>query len=442
MNIIVLHMGDHTMWDATDRRTLLKLAGVVGAGSMAGCTSNSESSSEGSSERPFELLHPWTGGSAAEAIDEVIAGFKEEHPDMPTDFNPVGATGSVQLFSLVNQRLSNGNPPGSWQGFPGDFLNQYASDDETLLGDISDSVWTENNMEESFLQETKELSKLNGNYVCVPIETNRLNNLYFNLDVIEDAGVDPRSLETPSDLIPLFEAVEAETDAAGMAQSMTNANTQLSLWEVTHLGIHGHEAYNAFLSGNGDVSRIEESLEVVAQMSDFFNDDAATIAPQEANQKIIDGNAGFYQQGTWMAGGYNTADLEYQTDWDWVPFPGTGDDFVVQYAAFIYPDDNPTPEKTKKFLRYSGTKEAQVTFNSIKGGIPCRTDTSSEEFGPFLTKIITDFSEVQNRPPSIAHGLALPQPETIAIRGVLSDNFMGPYNISDTAQGLLDAVSS
>jgi hypothetical protein len=48
-----------------------------------------------------------------------------------------------------------------------------------LLGDISDDIWSENNMEEAFVEEARELAQVDRNYVCVPIETNGLNNLFF-----------------------------------------------------------------------------------------------------------------------------------------------------------------------------------------------------------------------------------------------------------------------
>lgn len=424
----------------TDRRTYLKVlaaAGTVGSGSVAGCLGIGSDESG-----PLEVLQPWTGGGGKKAINAVIDGFEAKYPEMETDFNAVGATANVQLNSLVNQRLSNQNPPSSFNAWPGAHLRPFVSGDNNVLGDITESVWSHNNMKEAFLQEAQELSKFDGQYVCVPIGSHRLNNLFYNVSVVEEASVDPESIETPADLVPALEAVSEQTDAAGMSQSMTNANTMLQLWAATHLGTHGYDAYMELVGGNGDTDRVTESLEITKKYAQQFNEDAATVAPPQANQKIMNGDAAFLHQGNWMAGGYKANDLKYEEDWGWIAFPGTSNMYTLHFDAFVQPASNPSPEKAAKWHRYLGSKEAQVTFNKHKGSIPARTDVSTEEFGPFLTETMEDFANVEHKPPTLAHGLAVPPETLVNLRKVINNNFMGPYDVAPTAQGIIDTIGA
>lgn len=430
-------------------------AGLMGTGAFAGCLGDGGSSGEentgetgggestGTAEfndQSLEVIHPWTGGGGQEAINAVIEGFESQYPDIDTDFRGVGATANVQLNQLINQRLANRNPPGSFNAWPGAHLRPFVESDQDVLGDITESVWQHENFEEAFIDEAKELSQFDGRYVTVPIGSHRLNNLFYNIEVVESAGVSPSDVETPEDLVPLLQTIEEETDAVGMAQSMVNANTQLQLWAAVHLGMHGYQAYMDMTSGDGDIGRVRESLDVTKQYAEFFNQDASSLSPPEANELIMNGSAGVYHQGNWMAGSYQAADLTYEEDWGWIPFPGTENMYTLHMDAFVHPANNPAPAKAVRWHRYVGSKEAQINFNKNKGAIPVRTDVSKDEFGPFLTRTMEDFQSVEHRPPTLAHGLAVPPTTLSNLQEVFSNNFMGPYNVDDTAQAIIDTI--
>ncbi|WP_136689195.1 ABC transporter substrate-binding protein [Halorhabdus amylolytica] len=446
--------------DSVSRRTVIGTAAGLATVGLAGCgsgdtteapadTEGGDTGDNGSTEATeetqynstaLEVLHAWTGGGGQNAINAVAEGFKERYPDIETNFRAVGATANVQLNQLINQRLANRNPPGSFNAWPGAHLTQFIEADTQILGDITESVWAHDDMESAFIDEAKELSRFDGRYVTVPIGSHRLNNLFYNMDVIESAGVNPEDVESPADLIPLMETVEAETDAVGMAQSMANSNTQLQLWGAIHLGMHGYQSYMDVMNGEGDLEEVRESVDMHRQYAQFFNEDSATVNPPEANQKIMNGDAGFYHQGNWMAGGYNANDLTYEEDWGWIAFPGTSNMYTLHMDAFVSPADNPSPEKSIRWHRYVGSKEAQVNFNKHKGSIPLRSDVSMEEFGPFLTETMEDFQNVEYRPPTVAHGLAVSPGTLVDLREVFSSNFMGPYNVDETSQGIIDTI--
>lgn len=429
-------MANQNLDDPVSRRSILAAGSTAITFSIAGCMDTDA----GGEDEAMEVLHGWTGGDGEEAIAALTSGFEEAHPDIDTEFKPVGAEANIQLNDQVVQRLSNQDPPSSWAAWPGKHLEQFT--DDGLLGDITESVWQEEGLEDAFLEEAQELSKFDGQYVCVPVGSHRLNNLFYNVEVVEKAGVDPSGITDPAALVDALEAVDAETDAAGMSQALTTSNTMLSLWAQTMLGSEGYQPYMDVMNGEGDVGAVKNSLEYVEKFAQYFNEDADSVNPPESNQRIMNGEAAFLQQGNWMAGGYRANDLTYEEDWGWIPFPGTEDMYTLHFDAFVYPKDGPAPEATQTWLAYCGSVEAQVEFNKRKGSIPPRTDAPDDEFGPFLQQTMEDFASVEHKPPTVAHGLAVRSGVLSDLRGVFSNNFMGPFDVEATAEGIIDAIEA
>jgi glucose/mannose transport system substrate-binding protein len=54
--------------------------------------------------------------------------------------------------------------------------------------------------------------------------------------------------------------------------------------------------------------------------------------------------------------------------------------------------------------------------------------------------VAEDFAEVDNRPPSLQHGLAVTSNKMSALNDAISNHFTGPYDSEAAAQGFIDAV--
>jgi glucose/mannose transport system substrate-binding protein len=414
------------------RRTYLRstAAGVAGLAALAG--------SGAAQGQPVEILHGWTGGDGKAAVESLAEGFQSEHPDVPSDFRPIGGGGNENLNAVVAKRLANRNPPGAFANWPGKNLVKY----EGALGDIEQSVWEQAGLKDAHVEEAVEACRFQDGMSAVPIGSHRLNCLFYNVGVVEDAGVDPSSLESPSDLIDAMDQVSQNTDAVPMAQAMKGAWTPLQLWAVVLLGQEGFQPYMNFVNGEGSEGPVRRAFETTKEiLTNYINDDAASIGFTTANQKIMNGEAAFIHQGNWVAGAYKNNDLTYDEDWGFEPFPGTQGMYTLHMDAFLYPSRNPTPEGAQTFLRYAGSKDAHVRFNSLKGSIPTRTDVATEEFGPYLSETMTDFAEADQKPPTLAHGLAV-EPETLtALKDVITNNFTGPYDVDAATQAMLETVS-
>ncbi|WP_137284500.1 ABC transporter substrate-binding protein [Halorussus salinisoli] len=418
------------------RRTLLRAAGAVGlAGSIAGYAGDASAARQ---EGELELVHWWTAGGEQEALQALIEGFQEQNPDIEVVNNPAPGGAGSALDTVIKNRILNQDPPSTFQIWPGQSLNEFIEGD--VLRDIGDSVWTDE-MREAYLDDVQELARPQGNFVSVPLNIHRLNNLFFNTQVLEDAGVDLSNVDSPSALLEAMETVDSETDAVPMAQQTQSPWSTLQLWEDVLVGEAGVDVYRDVLDGNvGDhEDAVRSSLDLVTQYKDLFNQDAGSITWDQANAKVIQGDAAMIHQGDWAAGQYKaTEDFEFESDWDAVPFPGTTGIYHIVSDSFTFPKPNPSPDATTKWLQWVGSVEGQETFNPIKGSIPPRTDVPTDDFGPFLTRQFEDFSGSDSQPPTIAHGTGVVPEVKSNIDGVFA-SFIENWNVDRAFNGLSNA---
>lgn len=418
------------------RRNVLKGAGAASVLALSGCLSEEES--DGDWENEFELMHGWNAGDGSDALDALITAFEEEYPDMETDIRGIGSDGNQTLNDQIATRLQQAEPPGSFAGWPGKNLEQYG----TSLGDIEESVWDEGDLKDAHMDEVVEACQHNDGFSAVPIGSHRMNDLFYSVEVLENAGVDPDGIDSFDAFVDALDAIDTETDATPYVNPLAEWTT-LQFWAVAMQGTQGYEAYMDFIEGNGDVDAVQaafEEIEVV--LDEYINDDAPEIGMTEANDRIMADEAGFIHQGNWVAGAYTNNDLEYGEDWDRIPFPGTEDMYGFHLDSFVYPGgrlDNPSPEESQAFLRFVGTETAHVEFNKYKGSIPTR-ETDTSEFNEYLTETIEEFQEAELRPPTIAHGLAVTQDIQTDLEGALNQHFLDPFDAEAVAQRFVEIV--
>jgi glucose/mannose transport system substrate-binding protein len=448
--------------DGVSRRRYLALASAIGAAGVAGCAGGGGGDGEATdtptdtpsgdggdgeatdtptpepSGEPLEIVHWWTAGGEQEAINALLDGFQEAYPEASVNPNPAPGGAGSALDTVIKNRVLNQNPPSTFQIWPGKSLTPYLEGD--ILNDIGESVWT-SEVRDAYLDGVEALAKPDGTYVAVPLNIHRLNNLFYNTSVMESAGVDPSSITDPQSLLDAMETISNETDAAPMAQQTQSAWSTIQLWEDVFVGLHGVDTYMDVLDGNVEAneSAVKEALDIVTQYREYFNQDAGSISWDQANSKVINGDAAMIHQGDWAAGQYKaTSDYEFGNQWDYVPFPGTGGVYHIVSDSFVNPANNPSPDTTRKFLQYCASVEGQEIFNPIKGSIPPRTDVPTDEFGPFLTSQIEDFGNSDRQPPTIAHGTGVTPEVKSNVEGVFA-GFLEQWNVDSAYNGLVGA---
>jgi glucose/mannose transport system substrate-binding protein len=385
-------------------------------------------------DNPMEALHGWTGGDGAKAISTLVSMFEEQHPDVPHDIKPIGGDANENLNATVARRLANRNPPDSFASWPGKTMEQY----EGRLRNIT-HVWEENNYTETMHPKSLSENKLGGEFRAIPIGSHRLNNLFYNISVLEEAGVDPENLTSYDNFIAALDKVQNNTDHIPMTMTTRGSWAPLQYFVEFMLGTEGQEPYEAWLDGNGDREALVRALQKTKNViENYSNEDKSSISFPEANDKLINGNAAFFTMGNWAYGMYrNAEDFEYEEDWGWVAFPGTADMYVWHLDSFLFPSGSNAPMKADIFAEFLGTKDVQVEFNNLKGSIPLRTDVDGNRLTDFLKLNVEDLNNLEKFPPTLAHGLAGTAEELSACKDAIASNFMGPYDPEATADGLM-----
>lgn len=415
-----------------ERRTYLGgIAAGVTAG-LAGCASDSDG-------RGFEMLHGWTSGDGEEAITTLTEAFEEEHPDIEANFDAIGGDGNVELNTVIMRRLTNEDPMSSFANWPGNNLQRY----EGVLMDLEEDVWEAEGYKETMQERAVELCTYNDKMPAVPLGSHRLNNLFYNTAAFDEAGIDPEDLDSMSALLEAFETIDEETDYVPFAHGMRSAFLGLQTWVQILSSQSGVDAYMDFIEGDGDRDAIIDALETLQEIQEnYITADASSIGYTEAAQKLISDEAACIHGGNWQYGMYRADDdFNYGEEWDWIPFPGTEGLYFYHLDAFVTPTDNPSPEETVEWQKFVGTRDAQVSFNNLKGSVPLRTNIDSDELTDFLAMTYEDLLDSEEYPPTLAHGLAVEPQQQNDCEGAIGDYFMDPYDAEAAADDLLEAVS-
>ncbi|WP_254767978.1 ABC transporter substrate-binding protein [Salinilacihabitans rarus] len=415
------------------RRRYVKATGVTGAVSLAGLSGYLGDVRR--QDGTLEIVHWWTAGGEEDALNALLEGFQEQYPDVEIDNNPAPGGAGSALDAAIRSRIVDQTPPSTFQIWPGESLRPYT--DADVLASVED-LWDEE-MREAYLASVMDVASPEDALVSVPLNIHRLNNLFYNVGIVEDVGVDPEGIEDPADLLEVLAAAD-DAGYTGMAHQTSTEWSTVQLWETVLIGQHGVETFEQYVAGETDglEEQVRESLELVVEYGDYFSPDAGAIAWDEGNAQVIDGEAAFIHQGDWAAGQYGEADFEYESGWDYVPFPGTEGVYSMVIDSFVMPEPNPSPEATAAFLSYCGTIDAQERFNPIKGSIPPRTDVSTDGFPPFLQNQIEAFQGSDEQPTTIAHGTAV-RPEVKSEIEETFARFLETEDVDETTQRLLDA---
>lgn len=418
-----------------ERRRLLRAGGTMAAAGLTGCLGSE-------SEAPrLEVLHDWTGGSGEAAITALTDQFEAAHPDVDADFRPIAVTGDITYEAVVRNRLDQGDPPSSFAARAGAALGRY----EGYLGDAGDEVLQDGELATAHVDAVREHCRYDGRTVAVPVSVRRTNCLFYGVDVVDEAGVDPESLSTPSDLLDALERIAENTDATPMAHGMADPASTLQLIATVLLGQSGSDAYATFVDGEGGEEAIRSALETTERiLSKHAPSDADSFGQVGAADEVVRGSAAFLHQGDWAADALRSEGFEFETDWDFVPFPGTSGAYTLLIDAFVSPVDdageNPSPSPTATWLRHVGGREGQQRFNAVRGATPPRTDVPVDAFEPFATRTVEAFRDADRRPPSIAYGTAVDPDRVSGLKSVVTEHFSGPFDVASTARGMLDAV--
>jgi len=278
----------------------------------------------------------------------------------------------------------------------------------------------------------------------VPVNIHRANVLWFNPSVLKKAGIKGAPTtwgQFMSDLQKVKSKVPGVTPLA-----LGEQWTQKHLFETILIATLGPSGWNKLWTkgGNWNSAGVKTAINRFNDLlTKYTNTDAASLTWQDAGKLVIDGKAAFNVMGDWQDGyfsgttkGGNLAKKPGK-DYNWTAVPGTPGVYDWLSDSFTLPKGAPHKAAAIKWLKFLGSKQAQDTFNPVKGSIPARQDANPKLYGPYLKWALTQW-KTNKLVGSLTHGVVADNAWNTAIDTALG-LFVQTHDASAFQKALADA---
>ena len=389
-----------------------------------------------------EIFSWWVGGGEAAGLTAMTEVFKEKYPDIEFVNAAVAGGSGTNARAVLATRLQAGDPPDSWQAHAGqEIIGTYVAADQVAP---LDDFYAESGFADVLPETLIPLISQDGHPYSVPVNIHRSNVLWYNPNVLSEAGVEA----VPTNWDEFFAACDKIVAAGKICLALGPQWTAMHLLENVMIGALGAEKWNALWAPGADWSSadVKAALDAYAKALTYTNSDHAQLADwQPAVQLVTNGDAAFNVMGDW-ADGYleNPAPdglgLTAHTDFDWAPVPGTDGIFVFLSDSFVLPANAKNPDATNAWLTVAASKEGQEAFNPVKGSICARTDCDQSLFNEYLQSAGTDWSQ-DTVVGSLTHGVVANDAWKAKIDTALG-LFLADNNVDGFQAALVEACAS
>ena len=377
------------------------------------------------SPNEIEVLHWWTSGGEAKAMEELKKTMSDKGHKWK-DF-PVAGGGGSAAVTVLKSRVLSGNPPIAAQ-VKGPLIKEWAK--LKVLAKL-DEVVKRNQWNEKIPTTLQKILQHEGSYVAVPVNIHRNNWLWINKRVFDQAGLKPpgtwEEFEKAAEklkkrgIIPVAHGGQAWQD-----------NT---VFELIVLATGQGDFYRKALVELDEKSLGSQTMFKVFQRfrkyKTFVDRNYSGRDWNLATSMVIQGKAGMQFMGDWAKGEFLIAKQKPGEDFIAAPAPGTGSYFVFTTDSFIFFKQD-TPEKEKAIEDFAESvlsPSFQISFNLNKGSIPIDINTNMEKFDIYGKQSMQDFKK-HTALPSMAHGMAV----NMSVQGAIEDIVTNFFNSNDSAK--------
>lgn len=355
------------------RRALAGLAATMAlATGLAACGAPSSSPIDEDSNK-LELISWWTSGSEEQALNVLIDAFKTKYPDVDVENAPVVGGGGTNAQVVLAQRLLAGDPPDVWQTFPNGPVQAYVS--QRQLADVT-TVASESGLSTHIPQVILDGLTVDGKLYGVPTSSHRGNVLFFNLDVLQKAGVaKPGNGYKATDWIADLKKVK-DSGAVPLCLGAKDAFTTATLFENILLSVIGPEGWDQIAADRFDWRgpQVRVALGLFGEALDQADPAASGLSWDQATKKLGEGGCAFEVMNDSAYGELIKAGAIDGQTFGEVPFPGTESTYLAVVDTFVKARAAENGKNASEFLAVIADPTVQVNFSKIKGSVPVRTD--------------------------------------------------------------------
>ncbi|KZD03213.1 sugar ABC transporter substrate-binding protein [Thalassospira xiamenensis] len=398
------------------------------------------STSIASAQQSVEVLHWWTAGGEAKALQVL----KKDLEDQGVSWNdmPVAGGGGEQAMTVLRARVTSGNAPTAVQMLGFD-IKDWAG--EGVLGNLDDLASKEG-WEEVVPDALKEFSKYDGHWIAAPVNVHSTNWVWANKAIFDELG-----LKQPTNWDELIAALDKIKDAGYTAVAHGGQAWQdATIFDAVVMATGGPEFYQASMIDTDPDALGSDTMKTVfdrmAQLRTYVDDNFSGRDWNLATAMVINKEAGVQFMGDWAKGEFLNAGKVPDTDFMCFRFPGTQDAVTFnsdQFVMFQVGEDR--QDAQMKLASAVMSPSFQSAFNVVKGSVPARTDVPNDDFDACGKKGMAELAAANEKGTlfgSMAHGHSVPAGVKNAMYDVITAHFNGEYDSAAAVEELVNAVES
>jgi glucose/mannose transport system substrate-binding protein len=348
----------------------------------------------------LEVFSWWTGGGEAHGLQALIKIWNKNHKGTPFKNETVAGGAGTNAKAVLAQRLAAKKPPDSFQGHAGAELQDYIK-----AGQLEpiDFIYKKAKFDKVMPKQLIDQITYKGHLYSVPVNIHRANILWYNPAVLRKAGITAPPKTWAQFMTALQKAKTAGVIPLAVGEQWTNKH----LLETVMIATIGPTRWSKLWTKGGDWSNagVKLALTRYKTLLTYSNSDAASLTWQDASKLVADGKAAFNIMGDW-ADGYFRVDLKKKpnTGYAWTAVPGTNGIYDWLSDSFTLPKGAPHRAAAVQWLTFLGSRQAQDTFNPLKGSIPARKDANPKLYDPYLKWALTQWKS-DKLAGSLTHGV-------------------------------------
>ncbi|KZB60129.1 sugar ABC transporter substrate-binding protein [Thalassospira profundimaris] len=398
------------------------------------------STSIASAQESVEVLHWWTAGGEAKALQVL----KKDLEGQGVSWNdmPVAGGGGEQAMTVLRARVTSGNAPTAVQMLGFD-IKDWAG--EGVLANL-DELASKEGWDAVVPDALKGFSKYDGHWIAAPVNVHSTNWVWANKAIFDELG-----LKQPGnwdELIAALDKIKAAgyTAVAHGGQAWQDA----TIFDAVVMATGGPDFYQASMIDTDPDALGSDTMKTVfermAKLRSYVDDNFSGRDWNLATAMVINKEAGVQFMGDWAKGEFLNAGKVPDQDFMCFRFPGTQDAVTFnsdQFVMFKVGEDRQDAQMKLASAVMSPT--FQSAFNVVKGSVPARTDVPNDAFDACGKKGMAELAAANKKGTlfgSMAHGHSVPAGVKNAMYDVITAHFNGEYDAETAVEELVNAVES
>jgi glucose/mannose transport system substrate-binding protein len=321
----------------------------------------------------LEVVSWWVSPSEHPAFEVLLNAFKAASPNVNVIDGAIAGGGGSNVQVALAARLRAGDPPDVWQTFLGSSLRAWV--DAGRIADVS-AVYERTGLDRTLPSPLLDAATYRDKPWGVPTGSHRGNNLWFNLHVLQDAGV---AVPAGGYTWENFSADLAKVASSGRTALCLGGKdrfTATELFENTLLGTIGPDGYTKIRDDSFDWtgSQLRQGLARFGDVVSRADPSAGALTWDQATKKLASGDCAFLSMNDSVYGELVADRVTEGKDFGYVPYPGTAGAYLAIVDTFVVSAQAKDGLNAIKFLETVADPKTSLNFNKVKGSVPVRND--------------------------------------------------------------------